>query len=377
MLYPLSYGRLIALASDRSRIAEANCPCPIAPSCDHEHVVSGYEPEDRELFENAATELYELVVQEGGLAPDDARIADGTETKAALDLLAELNLVQLDQRAGMWRALEPANVQSRVVTPLSSEGARLLEESARWAKAFQTLSHSWRRSPVAQASGPFTYLHNEAINPYLTALVGDAEEELLTAQPQTGRDAQSIATAALRDTEALERGISMRTLYQHSARRSAITQKYVAAVTARGAEVRTLDEFFNRMIVVDRRAAVIPAADTLATAVVVREPAVVAYLIDVFERAWARARPFAAAEETAVREIAAEQRSMTIRMLIAGHADAISAKRLGVSPRTYAGYVADLKAEYDADTRFQLGYTMGSAGISGNELADDDAAGGD
>ena len=332
--------------------------------------MSGYEPEDRELFERAAIELYEVVVQEAGIAADDARLADGSEAKAALDLLADLNLVQLDKRDGIWRALEPANVQSRIVTPLSNEGTRLLEESARWAKAFQSLNHSWRRSPVAQSSGPFSYLHNDAINPYLTALIGDAEEELLTAQPQTGRDAQYVAIAAVRDTEALDRGISMRTLYQHSARRSAMTQKYVAAVTARGAEVRTLDEFFKRMIVVDRRVAVIPAPDTQATAVVVREPAVVAYLLDVYERAWERGRPYVTSEEKAVKEIAAEQRSMTIRMLIAGHPDAVSAKRLGVSPRTYAGYVADLKTEYDAETRFQLGYTMGSAGITGNDPSD-------
>jgi hypothetical protein len=336
-------------------------------------VVSGYRPEDRELFEREAIELYEAIVQEGGIAPSDERFAEGSDTKAALDLLAELNLVQLDPQDGLWRALEPANVQSRIVTPLSSEGARLLDESARWARAFQTISHSWRRSPAAQSSGPFTYLHHEAINPYLTTLVAEAEEELLTAQPQTGRDAHSVATAALRDIEALERGLRMRTLYQHSARRNSTTQKYVAAVTARGAEVRTLDEFFNRIIVVDRRVAVIPAAETLTTAVVVREPAVVAYLIDVFERAWARGRPFVNAEESTVREIAAEQRAMTIRMLIAGHSDAVSAKRLGVSARTYAGYVADLKAEYGADTRFQLGYTMGKLGISGNELAEDDA----
>ena len=38
---------------------------------------------------------------------------------------------------------------------------------------------------------------------------------------------------------------------------------------------------------------------------------------------------------------------------------------LGVSARTFAGYVADLKAEYDADTRFQLGYVMGQQGVSG------------
>jgi hypothetical protein len=38
-----------------------------------------------------------------------------------------------------------------------------------------------------------------------------------------------------------------------------------------------------------------------------------------------------------------------------------------VSARTFAGYVADLKEEYDAETRFQLGYTMGQAGVSGTE----------
>ena len=75
-----------------------------------------------------------------------------------------------------------------------------------------------------------------------------------------------MAAAAQRDSAALERGITMRTLYQHSARRSAVTHKYVAAVTARGAEVRTLDEFFNRIIVVDRRVAIVPGQAGLAVA---------------------------------------------------------------------------------------------------------------
>ena len=58
---------------------------------------------------------------------------------------------------------------------------------------------------------------------------------------------------------------------------------------------------------------------------------------------------------------------MTLRMLIEGHSDPVSAKRLGVSPRTYAGYIADLKAEFEAETRFQLGYVIGQQGISGSE----------
>ncbi|HEY1119777.1 MAG TPA: hypothetical protein VGE43_18835, partial [Acidimicrobiales bacterium] len=233
--------------------------------------------------------------------------------------------------------------------------------------AFGHLAQSWRRSPATQDSGPFLYLHGEAIAPYLTTLVSEAEDELLTAQPQATRNAKAVAEATVRDIAALERGLTMRTIYQHSARRHPATHEYVAKVTSHGAEVRTLDEFFNRMIVVDRRTALIPAGEDLTTAVVVREPALVAYLVDVFERAFARGRAFTSSESRVVKAIASEQRAMTIRMLIEGHADAVSAKRLGVSPRTYAGYVADLKDEYEAETRFQLGYVMGRLGIAGEE----------
>jgi hypothetical protein len=47
-------------------------------------------------------------------------------------------------------------------------------------------------------------------------------------------------------------------------------------------------------------------------------------------------------------------------MLTEGHSDPASAKRVGVSTRTYASYVAALKEEYGVETRFQLGYAMGS-----------------
>lgn len=329
--------------------------------------MSGYQPEDRELFEGVATGLYEQVLSDGGLSADDPRLVDDTIEKRAFDLLVELGLLQLDETRKTWRPLEPSNAQSRVVTPLGTEGARLIEESARWASAFAGLTQSWRRSPAASESGPFVYLHGEAISPYLTALVSDAQEELLTAQPQAMRSVKTVNEATVRDVAALQRGVAMRTIYQHSARRHPATHGYVAKVTEHGAEVRTLDEFFNRMIVVDRQVALIPAAESLATAVVVREPAIVAYLVDVFDRAFARGRPFASGEQRVMKEIASEQRAMTIRMLIEGHADAVSAKRLGVSPRTYAGYVAELKQEYDAETRFQLGYTMGQQGIAGQE----------
>ncbi len=327
-----------------------------------------YGPEERALFEQVATPLYEAVVAAGQMTSDDPRL-DDPRTRAAFDLLVGMGLLVEDE--GRWTPVDPSTVSSMVVTPLGQQGAQLISESAQWAQAFTGLGHAWRKAPMP-ASGAVTEVRGEAINPFIAALVADAESELLTAQPQTGRNAATLAAATARDVAALERGVKMRTLYQHSARRSRVTYKYVAAVSARGAEVRTLDEFFNRLIVVDRRVAVIPGHDSLAVALAVREPSIVAYLVDMFERTWERGRPLDTRENTLSREIAAEQRAMTIRMLIAGYADPASAKRLGVSPRTYAAYVADLKSEYDAQTRFQLGYEMGRLGVSGHEVDGDE-----
>ena len=327
----------------------------------------GYGPEERALFEDDATKIYEEICQRGGIASADYRIAEDGELRPAFELLTEMGLVSYDSEQDAWIADDPMSVQSRVVSPLSQQAAKLLAESSQWSSAFSNLAATWRRSPQAAVRGPFTYLRDAAIDAYLSQLLAECEDEMLTAQPQAGRDPRALAKAALRDIELLERGATMRTLYQHSARRSSVTHKYVAAVSARGAEVRTLDEFFNRMIVVDRRVAVIPNKEEFGVAVAIRDPAVVAYLVDVFERSWERARPFTNRETSLLKDIAAEQRAMTMRMLIEGHSDPVSAKRLGVSPRTYAGYVADLKTEYDAETRFQLGYTMGRMGVSGQE----------
>jgi hypothetical protein len=336
--------------------------------------VETYGADERALFESEGRELYEQIVITGGLPSTDARIQEGGKLQAALALLLQMGLVHLTADASRWEAEDPSTVQSRVVTPLSSEGARLLDESSQWAHAFGVLNHAWRRAPHTVATGPFTYLPRDAIDPYIAGLVSDCEEEVLTAQPQAIRDLRLMPTSVLRDTALLERGARIRTLYQHSARRNNVTRKYVAAVTERGGEVRTLDEFFNRMIVFDRRVAIIPSKETHNIALVVHEPSVVAYLVDVFERSWARGRPFTSREAPVMKDIATEQRSMTLRMLIEGHSDPVSAKRLGVSPRTYAGYVADLKEEFEAETRFQLGYTIGRQGLTGHDDDGDEAA---
>ena len=330
--------------------------------------------QERIVFEAQSTPLYEEIVATGGVDATDRRIAADGELHAAFALLVDLGLVARSEDGLTWRAVDPAAVQAQVVAPLGQQGAELIAESAHWAQAFSTLSHAWRRSPSA-VGGPFTEIRGATIRTFLDSMVADAREELLTAQPQDRRGVKQLDEARVRTIAALDRGVRMRTLYQHAARRGTATRKYVAAVTAAGAEVRTLDEFFNRLIVVDRRMAIIPSHEGLTAAMVISEPSTVGYLVDMFERHWERARPFTSSETSLMRDIAAEQRAMTIRMLLEGRADPAGAKRLGVSPRTYAGYVADLKNEFEVETRFQLGYAMGKQGISGRETDETPADG--
>lgn len=340
---------------------------------DHAHTGRGERPggdvgtsdaEDRALFETAGTALYEEIVSSGGIVAGEPRVVAGGDLHDAFEQLREMGLVRLDPDNDRWVAEDPGLVHGRVVAPLSQQGALLLEESLRWAEALNTVSQTWRKAPEASERGPFRYLHGDTINAFLGTLGAEAEEEVLTAQPQSGRDTGKGLEESLQMERALlERGVRILTLYQHSARRSTATREYVAALSPLGAEVRTQDEFFNRMIVVDRRTAIIPSPQDLKIALAIREPTIVAYLVDVFMRSWERARPFTSQEASVVKHIADEQRAMTMRMLIEGHSDPVSAKRLGVSPRTYAGYVADLKEEFDAETRFQLGYSLGRLGL--------------
>ena len=229
-------------------------------------------------------------------------------------------------------------------------------------RAGPTRSASWASSTAPHRSrrvSPITEIHGlDNINSFIHAAVNDSRTELLTAQPHGRRPANTLAEAENRDVKALDRGVKMRTLYQHSARHSPATREYVADIVARGADVRTLDEFFRRLIVIDRQVAVVPASDNHHVAIAIHDASLIAYLVDIFERSWERAQPFNLSGNQAERAIAEDVRAMTIRLLVEGHSDPASAKRLGVSTRTYAGYIAALKEEYGVQTRFQLGYAM-------------------
>ncbi len=316
-------------------------------------------PATRALLEGPAGAIFREVVEAGLLSARDPRLEEGQEDHDAVALLIDLGLLRSDE-SGDWVAVDPAAVQSGVVAPMGRQAVDLLSESAALAETFGSLAQSFRRTPAG--ASPIEEIRGlPNINRFLESAVDDAETELLTAQPAGARRAVVLESAVERDMRTIERGVQMRTLYQHTARRSKATRDHVNLMIAHGAQVRTLDEFFHRLIVIDRRLAVVPG-EAPDLAVVVRDKNLVAYLADVFDRSWERAREYNDRGTASESDIAAEVRQLTVRMLTEGHSDPASAKRVGVSTRTYASYVAALKEEYDVETRFQLGYAMGSSG---------------
>ena len=116
--------------------------------------------------------LYEELLESGGIIAGDPRIEPGGEQHAAFEQLRKMGLVRQDASGGTWIAEDPDLVHSRVVSPLSQQGARLLEESTRWAQDFSALSQAWRKTPRAPERGPFTYLHGlETIGVFMHTVV--------------------------------------------------------------------------------------------------------------------------------------------------------------------------------------------------------------
>ncbi|WP_158574014.1 LuxR C-terminal-related transcriptional regulator [Streptomyces triticagri] len=189
-----------------------------------------------------------------------------------------------------------------------------------------------------------------------------ARYQILTAQPDGPRPSSTLDDAYHAVREHLERQVSMRTLYQHSTRFCEATKRYVQTVTAHGAQVRTLAELFDRLIIIDDAAAFIPDNAERTTATEIREPSVVRFLTDVFDKAWDRAEPYPfhpVRVADAASEVVPDIRSTIRRLLVEGRSDKEIARRLGVSLRSVQGHISWLRDRYGAHHRFQLGYLMG------------------
>ncbi|MEU6771828.1 helix-turn-helix transcriptional regulator [Streptomyces sp. NPDC046759] len=303
--------------------------------------------------------LYTRALREGHLRAEDAEEAP---------CLVDLGL--LHPSAGDPDRLEPLAPTVALHRLLRAAEDRIADErrrETRLAELFEPLMRIGGPPNGTDDAPAVTVLSgSRRIGRAISRAMAGGHGELLAVQPHishTQTPAEARAEALVRDQDFLDRGGRIRTLYQHTLRHApSVVARYEQL---RGpAEARTLDEITDRLIVVDRTVAFIPANADRTVAVEIRHPAVVEFLATAFDRLWRLATPMhpEAVQPPTLNGITTRQRAIAA-LLIEGHTDADMADRLGMNVRTCRAHIARLAAALGSDSRAQLGYLIGRSGI--------------
>jgi hypothetical protein len=247
--------------------------------------------------------------------------------------------------------------------PEASDGLALHFERAKW--------RSGRGSEFLSEPG--------VVNARIGDALGSAREELLTAQPGGPRNRELLQIAVDRDSKALERGVSVRTLYLDSVRDDAVTREWATTMTGLGANFRTLVRPFQRCVIVDRKQAFISdyvVKDAPAHAAWhVMDRAMVAWIAEGFEESWRRAEVWhgqarAAENGPAGTRTTRVQREI-LRDMAGGVEQRVTAERVGMSLRKLTYEIGQLRTLWGVSTLAELTYRWA---LSPDRLVDDEVA---
>ncbi|MFF9806494.1 LuxR C-terminal-related transcriptional regulator [Streptomyces coeruleorubidus] len=313
---------------------------------------------------DAGVELYERALRE-----DRVRHEDAANTPCLLDF----GLLQPAVEDTQW--LEPVAPAFALRRLLRSSEERITSERRRedrLVEMFQPLM----RIDEGRTATPITptlrmISGKERINQAITEAMAGASREVLTIQPRRGHTREGVeaayAASAARDQDLLDRGGRIRTLYQHTLRHIPVIIAHHERLRG-DVEARALDELTDRLIVIDRATAFIPADAEGTLALEIRHMAIVRYLATAFDRLWRLATPvFPQAVARPTRDGITPRQRAIATLLVEGHTDAVIADRLGMNIRTARVHIAKLAATLGSQSRAQLGYLIGQSGILDQE----------
>lgn len=314
----------------------------------------GHNHSAGELCE-AGKKLYAAALRSGQLSRSEVKEAP---------CLLDLALLRPDPDDAQWlRPVPPALALNQLMHPIEREIQERRQLALTVADTFEPFLSLTAQDLSAQHA--ITVLEGlSLINTTLDRVTGECNEELLTVQPGSGRRPDTLETALRRTEPLLRNGVKMRTLYQHTARHHPSSLAYVERVSAQGVEVRTLEEIIDRLIIIDRKVAFVPARSDRQVALELRHEGLVRYLVGVFEQLWLHATPWEEQLSYApeLDGITGVQRSIA-KLLVEGHVDDSIARRLGMNVRTCRAHIAKLNAALGSGSRAQLGYLIAQSGI--------------
>jgi len=273
-------------------------------------------------------------------------------------------LLHPDPDDAEWlRPVPPSAALAKHLHPIEREIQERRQHSVLLTESFEPFMDICAQDPPTTHA--ITVLEGvNRINAALDLATAECRSEVLTVQPGGGRSEDRLSEALERGLSVVDRGVSIRTLYQHTVRHSPSTLAYAERMADDNVEIRTLEELIERLIVFDRTVAFIPAQDDRQVALELRHPGLVKYLVKVFEQLWDRAAPLLeeVKYDPTPKGISGVQRSIA-QLLVEGHVDDSIARRLGMNVRTCRAHVAKLSAVLGSNSRAQLGYLIARSGI--------------
>ncbi|MFD5462869.1 helix-turn-helix transcriptional regulator [Kitasatospora sp. NPDC127059] len=302
-----------------------------------------------------------LCSPEGSLQELCSRLSlSGEAVREALDRLADLQLLRPSME--LCGGLRPVSPEVGLDLLLRRQEEELLRRrqqlelsKAAAARAIAEYGGLRPEAPAGSATERLTGL--DAIQSKLEILAREVSQECLSVMPGGAQSPASLAASKPLDDAALRRGVALLTLYQDSARHDSATLGYARWMTGAGGLVRTRPTLPPRMLIFDRRIAVLPIdpADTRLGALCIREPGIVASLVALFEQTWHAAVPLGAdrSRDTGTGLNASEQE--LLKLLAAGLTDEVAGRRLGISARSVRRQMAALMDRLDASSRFEAG----------------------
>jgi len=229
-------------------------------------------------------------------------------------------------------------------------------------EALSQLEKSISQSPQPPKNGDFEVVTGESeIHRTLTSL-GDATRcETATFAPGGAQRGAHLHASRQRDAEIFGRGVKSRTIYLTSARNDPETRRYVEWLNEQGAEARTTPTLPIRMIISDRKTAVLPVDPTpgngMRGILVLHQPSVVAALQALFEIIWAAANPLGQPQSktTDTHGLSADDWAV-LEFLVLGRTTEELAKEMGISVRTARRMIESLMKRLNARSPFEGGY---------------------
>ncbi len=281
------------------------------------------------------------------------------EFRAVLDGLVRHGMVRIES-SGRLAPTDPAIVVERLVATRLEELHEQLRETVSSRHLVEELLAEEREQREEAEEAEEAELNRivglDEVRARIEELTFFCHRELLSVQPNTAFSAAAIAASRDTDLRCLRRKIVMRTIVRPESMQDAVTAAYLRDLVSRGAAVRLAEGELERVMIFDRKVALVPFDPNSSArgALLIRQPVLVSNLVGYFERVWATGVDVPGEPSDGDREGGlTELDQHVLRLMAAVDKDEIGARELGVSVRTYRTYIARIMSRLEASNRFQ------------------------